>query len=323
MSNRVNKKYKDRLFRFVFKEKKELLALYNALNGTHYTDPDRLEITTLEDVVYMNMKNDVSFLFGATLNLFEHQSSDNPNMPLRGLFYFARLFRKYEKKQKLNIYSNSLQQLPFPQYIVFYNGEDYEPDQKILRLSDAFCAPAPGEGNTSVRRRPGVEVTAVMLNINLGRNRELMRQCRRLEEYAVFVARVRESMKICGDLEDAVRRAIADCIREGILADILVEHSEEVVEMFLTDYDFEEHMKLERKEKFAEGRAEGKAEGKAEDICDMLKDIGELSDKLQKRIMSEHSIDILNSWHRIARRAESIDEFLEKAGLRKQSANCG
>ena len=162
-------------------------------------------------------------------------------------------------------------------------------------------------------------MTAVMLNINLGRNRELMRQCRRLEEYAVFVARVRESLKSGGDLEDAVRRAIADCIREGILADILAEHSEEVVEMFLTDYDFEEHMKLERKEKFAEG----KAEGKAEDICDMLKDIGELPDKLQKRIMSEHSIDILNSWHKIARRAESIDEFLEKTGLRQRTANCG
>ena len=132
MSKRVNKKYKDRLFRFIFKEKKELLPLYNALNGTHYTDPDKLEITTLEDVVYMNMKNDVSFLFGATLNLFEHQSSDNPNMPLRGLFYFARLFRKYEKKQKLNIYSNSLQRLPFRSISYFITA-------KIMSRIRRFC----------------------------------------------------------------------------------------------------------------------------------------------------------------------------------------
>ena len=71
----VNRKHKDRLFQRVFADKKDLLDLYNAINGTDYTDPDELEITTLEDVIYMSMKNDMSFIVSSTLNLYEHQST--------------------------------------------------------------------------------------------------------------------------------------------------------------------------------------------------------------------------------------------------------
>ena len=140
MGKKVNKKYKDRLFRFIFGDRREMLSLYNALNGTDYADPGALEVVTLEDVIYMNMKNDVAFLFGAELNLWEHQSSRNPNMPVRGLFYFARLYKKYVKRHSLNLYSSRLQNLPYPQYIVFYNGRGDEPDRMTLRLSDAFAA---------------------------------------------------------------------------------------------------------------------------------------------------------------------------------------
>ena len=336
MGKKVNKKYKDRLFRFIFGDRRELLTLYNALNGTDYKDADKLEIVTLEDVIYMNMKNDVAFLFGAELNLWEHQSSRNPNMPVRGLFYFARLYKKYAKRHKLNLYSSRLQSLPYPQYIVFYNGREDEPDRKVLRLSDAFAVAEDGAGETISEDRkavngtagshgsfpePCVEVTATMLNINLGRNRELMRQCRRLEEYATFVEMVREQLDMGQELETAVREAVRRCLRKGILADILVEHTEEVVEMFLTDYDFEEHMKLEREENYAvghaDGKEEGKAEGKAEAICDMLEDIGSLPDEWRHRIMSEENLDTLKEWLKIARRAESPEDFFKKSGLDK------
>ena len=91
----VNKKYKDTVFRKLFGENKEnALSLYNAVNHTSYTDPDDLEYTTLEDVIYMKYKNDVSFLIDKTLSLYEHQSSYNPNMPLRGFLYYADLYRK-------------------------------------------------------------------------------------------------------------------------------------------------------------------------------------------------------------------------------------
>lgn len=70
-----NVKYKDRLFRFVFGENKEwLLSLYNAVNETQYDNPNDITITTLDDVIYVKMKNDVSLLLDSELSLYEHQS---------------------------------------------------------------------------------------------------------------------------------------------------------------------------------------------------------------------------------------------------------
>ena len=87
----ANRKYKDRLFRFIFQDKKNLLSLYNAMNGSNYTDEEQLEIFTVENVLYMNFKGDISFLVDLCLYLFEHQSSYNPNMrvPTSGAFMFT------------------------------------------------------------------------------------------------------------------------------------------------------------------------------------------------------------------------------------------
>ena len=90
----INRQYKDRLFKRIFRDKKDLLELYNAMNDTNYSNPEEIEVNTLEGVVYMGMKNDVSFLFTEVLNLYEHQSTFNPNLPLRGLLYFAKLYQK-------------------------------------------------------------------------------------------------------------------------------------------------------------------------------------------------------------------------------------
>ena len=91
--------YKDELFRMVFSEKKDLLELYNAVNSTDYHNIDDLEINTLDNALYLSVKNDVSFLIDCTMNLYEHQSSYNPNMPLRGLFFITgqkiNLINKY------------------------------------------------------------------------------------------------------------------------------------------------------------------------------------------------------------------------------------
>ena len=105
---KANKKVKDSLFRFLFGENKEnAISLYNAVNNTAYTAGDGFEYTTLEDVVYMKMKNDVSFVLGVNLNLYEHQSTYNPNMPLRGLLYFADLYRQMIKDSE-NLYGKKL-----------------------------------------------------------------------------------------------------------------------------------------------------------------------------------------------------------------------
>ena len=167
----ANRNYKDRLFRFVFKNKKDLLDLYNAINGTDYDNPEELEVNTLENVLYLSMKNDLSFLIDAELNLYEHQSTYNPNMPMRGLLYFAGVYNRHISSREINIYSSSPKEFPFPQHIVFYNGTQEEPDRKILKLSDLFRRPN-GE------KEPCLECQTLMLNINYGHNRELMKKCR-------------------------------------------------------------------------------------------------------------------------------------------------
>ena len=133
-----NRQYKDRLWRMIFNNKKDLLQLYNAINHTDYQNPDDLEVNTLEDVFYLSMKNDVSFLVGGTMNLYEHQSTFNPNMPLRGVFYFSRLYEGYVADNNLMIYHEKRVRLPKPKYIVFYNGTKNQPDSMELKLSDCF-----------------------------------------------------------------------------------------------------------------------------------------------------------------------------------------
>ena len=167
---KLNTKYKDRLFRLIFHEKKELLELYNAVNESNYTNPDELEITTIEDVVYMGMKNDLSFIIGDEMNLYEHQSSVCPNLPLRGLFYFSSVYKSYIEPVKRRLYSTLELEIPFPQYIVFFNGTEERPEREELKLSNLFIGNGKG-------KKPSLECTALVLNVNYGHNKELMERC--------------------------------------------------------------------------------------------------------------------------------------------------
>ena len=255
-----NRQYKDRLWRMVFNNKEDLLQLYNAINHTDYQNPDDLEVNTLEDVLYLSMKNDVSFLVGGTMNLYEHQSTFNPNMPLRGVFYFSRLYEGYVADNNLMIYHEKRVRLPKPKYIVFYNGTKNQPDSMELKLSDCF-------ENTD-NEAPCLECTATMLNINYGHNQELMKHCRRLEEYSIFVQCVREYIQSEPSVEDALEKAIDTCINQDVLADFLKKHRAEVTNMILTTYDkdlYEKTLKEDaREEGLMTGRVQGREEGRAE-----------------------------------------------------------
>ncbi|WP_455951025.1 hypothetical protein [Eubacterium sp.] len=181
-----NRNHKDRVFCMIFgyeKYKGNLLDLYNALNGTNYTNPDELEINTMENVLYMSMKNDVSCIIANNMALYEHQSTWNPNMPLRGFLYFADLYNKYVSTGSLGIYREKLVKLPTPQYYVFYNGSANMPDRQLLRLSDAFMEP-PRQGE--------FEWTATVLNINYGHNKKLLSNCKTLSEYAILIKTINE-----------------------------------------------------------------------------------------------------------------------------------
>ena len=217
----TNREYKDRLFKFIFKDKEKLLSLYNALNSSHYTNPDDIEITTLEDVIYCKMKDDISFIIDDRLSLFEHQSTYNPNMPLRGFLYFAKHFEKYIAKNEVDIYGSTLIELPTPKFVVFYNGTGMTEDRKILRLTDSF---------TTNKEKSCMELEAIVLNINYGKNKKLMESCRSLMEYSYFVQKVKDYSKK-HERDIAIELAVDECIKENILKEILIKNRAEVVDM--------------------------------------------------------------------------------------------
>ena len=214
----INKQHKDRLFKFIFgnpEHKEWTLSLYNALNNSHYTNPEEIIFNTLEDVIYLGMKNDVSFIIGFVLCIWEHQSSFNPNLPIRFLIYSGRLYDKYLTDNNIYRYGTVLHILPTPKCICFYNGTADQPEEVILRLSDAFR----DDGIV-----PDIELSVRMVNINYGRGKRLMELSRPLEEYAWFIDAIRRNQQVMSSLDEAVDAAIDEMPEDFTLKKFLVAH---------------------------------------------------------------------------------------------------
>lgn len=295
----ANREYKDSVFRMLYNNPETVLPLYNALNGTNYHDPGQLTVTTLENALYLGMRNDVSFLLDSRMTLYEHQSTWNPNLPLRDLFYIARLLEKYVNIQRKSLYSSTLIRLPAPRFVVFYNGLQNTADDLLLKLSDAY---------EKVDVEPELELKVRLININPGRNPELMTRCRTLREYSEFVARIRKCAAEEASFPEAVERAVTECIREGILADFLLSQRSEVIAMSIFEYDHEEELKKLGDMKLAEGRSQS--------ILLLLSLRGPVPEWLKERILSETNLSVLDDWIRGAGETSSIEGFLEKAGLK-------
>ena len=282
MELKLNRKYKDTLFRKVFNNKKDLLSLYNALNNTEHMDDSLITITTIEDAIYIGYKNDISFIINSELNLYEHQSSVNPNMPVRGLIYFAELYKEYIDQNNLLIYNERLVKLPFPRYVVFYNGTKEQPEEQELRLSDSFVQVPEGEGlkdtagtEADKTNKPSVEVVVQLLNINYGCNQELLEKCQKLMEYSRFIALVRvksdmltekykKEMKSVNKKEifaEAVALAIDEAIRDNVLKDILSKNMAGGTDMLLTEFDEKAYIDGVKKQSYEEGEARGEIKG--------------------------------------------------------------
>lgn len=252
--SKIRRTYKDSLFRMIFREKKELLSLYNAVNRSNYQNPEELEVNVLEDVIYMGMKNDVSFIIDVYMNLYEAQSTWNPNMPLRGVFYFADLYQGYVEQKGYDIYGTVQLPLPLPKYLVFYNGTRNIGEITRVRLSESF------QGQNG--EEPALECVATYLNINYGHNQEIMSQCRKLYEYSYLIEEIRKHLGIGYKLEIAVDHAVEHCIQNGILEDFLRTHRAEVTNVILTEYNEERHIRNEKEISFQEGKNIGLQEGK-------------------------------------------------------------
>ena len=265
--NKANREYKDTLFRLIFGEHKSYaLALYNAVNHTDYSDEDDLQIKTLRDALYVDVKNDVGYVFHDIMNLIEHQSTFNPNMPLRGLGYFADMLKDYVSEafnDSAGLYSKKRLHLPTPRYFVLYNGLREVQDDLDLKLSDSYD----NEGD--------IEVVAHMLNINKGHNRVLLDACRPLKDYAELIDRIRGYKAQGYTNEEAASRAMNSCIVDGVLEEILRRERDKVENILIRGLTEEEKKKVERLNQeyyretgLAEGRAEGLAEGRAEGLAE-------------------------------------------------------
>ena len=131
--------------------------------------------------------------------------------------------------------------------MVFYNGTDAVDDRVELRLSNAY---------EHLAGEPDLELKVLMLNVNEGHNKELMEQCQTLKEYGIYVARVRKYTSEM-NLNDAVARAIDECIKEGILVEFLRKNCSEVKMVSILEYDKEWEEKKLRKAEYEAGKTEG------------------------------------------------------------------
>ncbi len=254
------------------------------------------------------MKNDVAFLLDSRLSLYEHQSTWNPNMPLRDLFYVSRTYQGLVKDETL--YSSKRLRLPAPHFLVFYNGTEEREERSILKLSNSF------EYAGTQKEEPSLELKVLVLNINQGNNKELLEVCRTLREYMIFVDRIRlytktmeldaalelkvlvlninqgnnkELLEVCRtlreymifvdrirlytktmELDAAAERAVDECIHEGVLSDFLRKNRGEAIEMSIFEYDEERELKLIRRAEYEEGREDGLKQGRLAAIKNLV-----------------------------------------------------
>lgn len=272
--NKSNTKYKDRLFCSIFgkpEHKDWLLSIVNAISNSHYTIEDEMEITTLEDVIFINMKNDVSFLLDNQMFLFEHQSTFCPNMPLRGLLYFAQLYESHLEQTGQELYASKLVKIPSPRFYVFYNGSKEVQDRSVLKLSDAFI-------DTNKEFNEIFEWSAIMLNINYGHNRLLLDNCKPLQEYSRYVKMVRDGVSNKLTLTEAVEKAVDYAVDHNFLNGYFKKWRGDVMLKSMYEFDEEKYKRIVgeeareegREEGLAEGRAKGRAEGRAEGLAEGL-----------------------------------------------------
>jgi hypothetical protein len=247
-----NREYKSDVFSMLMEDKRNALQVYNALNGSSHEDPEIVEMYTLEKGISLSVRNDAAFIIDMELNIYEHQSSFNVNMPLRSLIYFITVVKGLVKNRDL--FSSRMITIPTPHFAVFYNGTKERPEREVLKLSEAYARPS---------EKPELELCCTVYNINPDKDNGLLKRCKVLDEYTQFVETVR---RFEYDGEDTpVETAIDYCIGKHILEEFLRERRAEVLKAMTIDMTFERREELIREEEREEGRKEGREEGREEE----------------------------------------------------------
>ena len=296
----INRKYKDSVFRMIFSEKDKLIKLYNAIFDTTYTEDDSVDITTIEDVIFKTMKNDISFVMdGKFVLLVEHQSSINNNMCLRDLLYAAELIMRMIDPKDL--YKEAPVKIPNPKFVVLYNGERYMPPSDEQKLSDNFL---------KEELEYSLQLKLDVYNINIDAGSELLEKSPTLRQYRMFVERVRTYSKTKETLaERDMVEIMESCIKDGILPEFLRNYGREAVGMMFKELTQEEAREMSRQDGYDLGIEKGIEQGRCEGFAEGEK-IGEERGEASGR--AEREIEMARA---MKDRSYSIDEISELTGL--------
>ena len=274
----AKRNYKDSLFRHIFNHKARLRNLYEALSGRKVNASD-IRINTLRGTFFNGVKNDISFqIKGRLVVLIEQQSSWNPNMPLRFLWYLAKLYRRQVPCDMQ--YHIKLVPLETPEFYVLYNGRETEPPYQVLRLEDAFEETPVGDSL--------LRLDVPCYNVNATPGNELLEKCYELRSYSVFVAKVREGRDSGMTLDDAIIAAIHYCINQDLMADYFKENESEVLDMVSTKWDWNEALRVAKEDAAEMAREEGMEKGRWTTLAELVHDgILSIKDAAKKAGMTE------------------------------------
>jgi hypothetical protein len=295
----VNRQYKSSVFSLLFSDPPILRELYSALTGVNLPAHVPIVINTLTDALFMERINDISFLIADHLIvLLDHQSTINPNMALRMLLYLSRIYEKILGTD--NLYSGQKLIIPRPELLVLYNGTAPYPDENTLKLSESL-AEAQSLGLVREGDSPVLEVTVKVYNINEGRNEGLLRRSETLGGYRKFIAKAREyeagiaarvkQRKLSEEeRKGGMREAVRWCIAHNILKDFLELHGSEVVNMLITEWNWDAFIAVREREDREVGRKEGQEKA--------FRDMCEVARKMKGRGLSHEEIAELTSLSR-------------------------
>ena len=269
-----NRNFKSSVFSLMMQDKVKALNVYNVLGNSHFDNPEDVEIITTDGGISLSVRNDASFIIGTDMNFYEHQSTYNPNMPMRSLIYCTDAIDRRIKEKNENLYGHKQIKIPTPRFVVFYNGREKRPAVEKMYLSSAYM----GE-----KKNPDLELSCTVYNLNAPENKELLEKSEVLYGYTFFVNRVNANKESGMELEQAIDEAIDACTRENILQDFFRTYKNEVRRIMALDFTFERQIELTKMEYYKDGEKDGQLralisltirklrKGKSvEQICDEL-----------------------------------------------------
>ena len=287
---KVNREFKDGMFRTLFNDKEKMLELYNAVSEEQMGKEaiDDIETLTIETPLYIGSRNDLAFLIdGKSMFFCEQQSTRSGKMAS----YFGKTLDMMFGSE---IYGTRKLKMAPPSFFVLIFGDKDTPELQVEPLSRHFTENAPENS---------IELVVNVYNICYSENNRLLKRSKTLREYSMFIYFVNEYLDREMSLEEAVAASVKRAKNEGILVDFLNKYATEV-EGMLTGITVEKYGEVMKKEGFEDGRAAGLEQGRSEGIAQ-----GEASGRAEREIEMAKALKA---------KGVSIDIIAETSGLPKE-----